>query len=270
MKTRSAVILCAAVVLIAALSVLTFAGFSSGKYTYLPLSQAASGDFEYSGGTAVTVKVTGTDDPAGTVEALRSRFASLYPSAVCSAVGSDMLRVTDSRTGMAEYYENLATQKFRVEFRDAEGTVILTKDDIDGVTVDRYSSSSSYFYTGAKLTQEGREKYDAYRDGVSSKNLSIYLDGQTYTSYLQTYDESKGLLKIVTSLGSENETYQGAQNFALYLTVKEIDATSNVVYHGEAKSALRGTALPRVQLISVIVLAAICLFLIVRFGLNGL
>ena len=91
MKTRSAVILCVAGVLIAALSILTFAGFRTGKYTYMPLAQAAAGDLEYSGGSAVTVKVSGTDDPAAAVELLRGRFAMLYPSASCSALGSDML-----------------------------------------------------------------------------------------------------------------------------------------------------------------------------------
>ena len=271
MKTRSAVILCIAVVLIAALSILTFAGFRTGKYTYMPLAQAAAGDLEYSGGSAVTVKVTGTDDPAAAVELLRGRFAMLYPSASCSALGSDMLLITDSRTGMAEYYENLATQKFRMEFHDADGTVILTKDDIASVTVDRYSATSTYFYAGAVLTPEGREKYLAYRGEASTaKNLSLYLDGQSYPSYLQAYDESKGMLRLVPSLGSENESYQGAQNLALYLTVKELDATSSVVYHGDVKSFARGTALTRVQWMSLIALAVVCVFLVARYRLNGL
>jgi len=203
MKKRKAIsLLVLSVIVLALWGFLTFASFQIPEYTiggrtyvnnYDSVMSSIDLGIDLEGGVYVVLRVDpeATKDMSsreiedginGSISILRTRLDGKgYTEATIQRVGDDQIRIEIPAVDNAEEVFDIIGKTAQLEFRDANGEVILTGDLVKKayVTMD----DNSQYAVGLEFNKEGTQKFaDATTSAASSNaKIGIYVDDELLT-----------------------------------------------------------------------------------------
>ena len=280
MRKKSLIILVLAVLLTAALGVMTFAGLTvGGKTVFKPVTETLSLGLDLRGGV-YTIYLADQADYSneefgalldGTAEVIRARLTSQgYTEANVSLQGSDSIRVEIPNVTDPQQVLDLLGTPAHLTFTDQYGNVIMEGKDIEEVGP-AYSEQDAMYVVSFKLNDEGTKKFaDGTRKNVG-KPISIVLDGQEISS--PTVNEAitggRGSITLGRNL-TRQESYDAALELstlimsgALPLDIEESETRAISATLGE-------NAMDKALIAGIIGVCAIFLFMAIVYRMPGL
>ncbi|MGB7604926.1 MAG: protein translocase subunit SecD [Lutisporaceae bacterium] len=195
MKSKNIAIFMAIVLLIAFSAYITAFGLPLGKYEIVPVKSLIKLGLDLRGGA--TVLLQAKDDPNDplndekmerAVVTIRERVDSLgvaEPTIVRQ--GNNRIEVQLPEVKDSQRALEVIGQTAQLEFRDENGTVVLTGADVENATVEMSSEMGTSYVVSLKLNPEGATKFkDATASNVG-KQIGIYLDNSLVSN--PTVDE---------------------------------------------------------------------------------
>lgn len=184
MKSKNIAIFMAIVLLIAFAAYITAFGLPLGKYEIVPVKSLIKLGLDLRGGA--TVLLQAKDNPSDplndekmerAVVTIRERVDSLgvsEPSIVRQ--GSNRIEVQLPEVKDSQRALEVIGQTAQLEFREADGNVVLTGADVENATVEMSNEMGTSYVVSLKLKPEGATKFkDATARNVG-KQIGIYLD----------------------------------------------------------------------------------------------
>lgn len=184
MKSKNIAIFMAIVLLIAFAAYITAFGLPLGKYEVVPVKSLIKLGLDLRGGATVLLQAKDNpNDPLNdekmerAVVTIRERVDSLgvsEPSIVRQ--GSNRIEVQLPEIKDSQRALEVIGQTAQLEFREADGNVVLTGADVENATVEMSNEMGTSYVVGLKLKPEGATKFkDATARNVG-KQIGIYLD----------------------------------------------------------------------------------------------
>lgn len=184
MKSKNIAIFMAIVLLIAFAAYITAFGLPLGKYEVVPVKSLIKLGLDLRGGA--TVLLQAKDNPSDplndekmerAVVTIRERVDSLgvaEPTIVRQ--GSNRIEVQLPEVKDSQRALEVIGQTAQLEFREADGNVVLTGADVENATVEMSNEMGTSYVVSLKLKPEGATKFkDATARNVG-KQIGIYLD----------------------------------------------------------------------------------------------
>lgn len=184
MKSKNIAIFMAIVLLIAFAAYVTAFGLPLGKYDVVPVKDLIRLGLDLRGGATVVLQAKeNPNDPVDdekmnrAVVTIRERVDSLgvaEPSIVRQ--GNNRIEVQLPEIKDSQRALEVIGQTAQLEFRQEDGTVVLTGADVEDASVISSSQIGSAYEVSLKLKPEGAEKFKVATQNNIGKQIGIYLD----------------------------------------------------------------------------------------------
>ena len=196
------------------------------------------------------------------VKVIKTRLNNLGETDADVSLKGDVIH-TELRKMSASFRSSrlsLAVMEGHFEFKDANGTVVLTEKDVASAKPNVKTSSSTYtIYLDFKLTDEGKQKLA----DANASYLSVTCDDNSVASYATA---SNG--EVSAYLGTGDTAYSTAYNLAFLINSGSVDAKLTQSGTG-AVAASSGIVLNVVILLCAALLVCTLIYLVVIGKLTG-
>jgi SecD/SecF fusion protein len=259
-------------------SVLTVLPFNLGINDYVPVVNNISLGIDLKGGVYVLMEASNIDKDGnvmedrvfddtveGTITVLTNRLvAKGFTEATVVRQGDNRIRIEIPDVENTEEIFDLIGKPARLEFKDENGTVLLTGSDLETAyaTYEQDQNSTNYgkAAVGLKFNAEGTVKFaEATRNNLNKK-ISIYVDDNLVSEPTVNQEITGG-----NAIISPMESYEAAQNLAIQLQSGALPLTLETKESGSISPTLGQDALKGGLIAGVIGLVLVMIFMVIYY-----
>ena len=225
----------------------------------LPLNRALGGGI-YSEYTATVAEGENLDETVqSSIKVIKERLQGLGEEDVDVFLkGSDTIRMELRSMDSSRFssVRSLAVMPARFEYRNSDGTVLLTEKDITGAGLTVNDSQTAYL-VNVTVSDEGVKKLEE----ANVTYVSVYADNESVASYASVSGN-----KISMSFGTSN--FNTASNVAYLINTGAVDATLTLKESGDV-AASAGNVKTVVLIVAAALLVLSLVYLLVTAKLTG-
>ncbi len=280
MKAKSIVKLILALVVIAALVVVTFTGVTIGSYQMLPITENVKLGLDIAGGSYVEYQAIegdknlsdiSTNDIDTTVAILRQRATSQgYTEAVVTYMNNGRFRVELPDVKDPNEASQLLGKVAKLTFTEPDGTVVVEGTDIKNATY-QYGQATDEGYqhfVSLELTSEGAKKFADATARLIGQAISINLDETVVAAPTVQTEITDG--NAVITMGNTEEAETEARNIASLIRSGQLPFALEEVGLSTVSATLGQNSFANALLAGIISVIIIAIFMIVLYRLLGL
>ena len=270
-KGKNILILAVVVALTVCVGLLAINGAQVGKWRLKPVGSAISLGLDLRGGVYAVYKATdpGQEDLdtliEGTIGIMRTRLSDKgYNEATVTKQGNERIRIEIPDVQDPNEVLDIIGTPAHMEFRDPDGNVVLTGDDVKSATA-MTDAAGSQFTVQLVLNDSGKESFAKATAANIGKSISIYLDDNMISSPTVNEAITAGEAVITGNFTLEEarELASLIQSGALPLDIEQDEVS--------AVSATLGVdVIERAVTAGVIGVILVMLFMIAVYRLSGL
>lgn len=270
-KGKDILILAVIVALTVCVGLLAINGAQFGKWRLKPVGEAISLGLDLRGGVYAVYKAK---DPSqenldtlidGTINIMRTRLSDKgYNEATVTKQGNDRIRIEIPDVQDPASVLNIIGTPAHLEFRTADGEVVITGDDVQSATAVTDAAGSEY-KVRLVLNDSGKEAFAKATSENIGKAISIYLDDDVISSprVNSAITGGEAVIEGNFTLESARELASLIQSGALPLDIEQDEVS--------AVSATLGVdVIERAVKAGVIGVVLVMLFMIVMYRMSGL
>ncbi len=258
-------------VLISSLAYTMIYGLDLGKYDVVPVKNLIKQGLDLRGG--VTVLLEAKDDPADPLsdekmnrakEVLGRRIDTLgltEPTIV--RVGGNRIEVQLPDVKDPQEAMSIIGKTAKLEFRDEEGNVVLTGEDVKDAKVILGSMQGTY-EVGLSLNAEGAKKFAAATEANLNKKIGIYLDEDQISNPIVNNIISGGEATIQGMDGVEE-----AERLAMLIRGGALPVEMTILSKTAVGPQLGANAFSKTVTAGLIGIAIVMLFMIAYYRVPG-
>lgn len=280
MKAKGIVKLVLALVVIAALVVVTFTGVTIGSYQMMPITDSIKLGLDIAGGSYVEYQAIegdknlsdiSTDDVDTTIAILRQRATSQgYTEAVVTYMNNGRFRVELPDVKDPNEASQLLGKVAKLTFTEPDGTVVVEGIDIKNATYQYGQATDEGYqhYVSLELNAEGAKKFADATSRLIGQAISINLDETVVAAPTVQTEITDG--NAVITMGNSEEAEKEARNIASLIRSGQLPFALQEVGLSTVSATLGQNSFSRALLAGIISVIIIALFMIVLYRLLGL
>ena len=266
-KSKSLTLFLLCVVAIISLAFAGFKGFVVAGWEFKSFNKAITKGLDLQGGVSVLMEIQ-EDDVSYDVRQRTKQLLELrvnkigVAETVVTEEGDKRIRIDiPGAYDSNEIVENLS-KTGNLEFRDADGNVVLTGKDVEKATSILDDTSSPV--VSLELNDEGQSKFAEVTANNIGKTISIYMDDELVSSPVvqSTITNGKAVINGMSSMDEATKLAGIISSGALPVTVKAVSVES-------VGAQLGSEALPNALKAGAIGVGLIFLFMIVCYRVPG-
>lgn len=266
-KSKSLTLFLLCVVAIISLAFAGFKGFVVAGWEFKSFNKAITKGLDLQGGVSVLMEIQ-EDDVSNDVRQRTKQLLELrvnkigVAETVVTEEGDKRIRIDiPGAYDSNEIVENLS-KTGNLEFRDADGNVVLTGKDVEKATSILDDTSSPV--VSLELNDEGQSKFAEVTANNIGKTISIYMDDELVSSPVvqSTITNGKAVINGMSSMDEATKLAGIISSGALPVTVKAVSVES-------VGAQLGSEALPNALKAGAIGVGLIFLFMIVWYRVPG-
>ncbi|MCQ2559827.1 MAG: protein translocase subunit SecD [Clostridia bacterium] len=275
MKTGKIAALVVIILVVAAMVTISVASIfpaDSAISKYLPLVQKINLGLDLQGGVRVVLQGTDNSGEAVTASrmddlksAIERRVNSLGVSEPSIYVqGEDRLVIELAGVDDPEEAVNKIIQVAYLEFKDEEGNVWLTGDDLKDAQAVLTSTTSDVAEIQLRFSSEGAKKFADATEALLGKKLCIYLDGE------QISDPTvQAVLSDGEAVITGRYTLEEANNLAINLRSGALPVQVQVIEKNTVGPTLGSDSLSKSEKAGVVGIIAVLIFMLIYYRIPG-
>lgn len=280
MKAKSIVKLVLALIVMAAIVVVTFTGVTIGSYQMMPITDSIKLGLDIAGGSYVEYQAIegdknlsdiSTDDVDTTIAILRQRATSQgYTEAVVTYMNNGRFRVELPDVKDPNEASQLLGKVAKLTFTEPDGTVVVEGTDIKNATY-QYGQATDEGYqhfVSLELNAEGAKKFADATSRLIGQAISINLDETVVAAPTVQTEITDG--SAVITMGNSEEAEKEARNIASLIRSGQLPFALQEVGLSTVSATLGQNSFSRALLAGIISIIIIALFMIVLYRLLGL
>ncbi len=275
MKTGKIAALVVIILVVAAMVIISVASIfpaDSAIAKYLPLVQKINLGLDLQGGVRVVLQGTDNSGEAVTASrmddlksAIERRVNSLGVSEPSIYVqGEDRLVIELAGVDDPEEAVNKIIQVAYLEFKDEEGHVWLTGDDLKDAQAVLTSTTSDVAEIQLRFSSEGAKKFADATEALLGKKLCIYLDGEQISDPTVQAVISDGEAVI-----TGHYTLEEANNLAINLRSGALPVQVQVIEKNTVGPTLGSDSLSKSEKAGVVGIIAVLIFMLIYYRIPG-
>lgn len=280
MKAKGIVKLVLALIVIAALVVVTFTGVTIGSYKMMPITDSIKLGLDIAGGSYVEYQAVegnenlsdiSTDEVDTTIAILRQRATSQgYTEAVVTYMNNGRFRVELPDVKDPNEASQLLGKVAKLTFTEPDGTVVVEGTDIKNATY-QYGQATDEGYqhfVSLELNAEGAKKFADATKRLIGQPISINLDETVVAAPTVQTEITDG--SAVITMGNTEESETEARNIASLIRSGQLPFALQEVGLSTVSATLGQNSFGRALLAGVVSIIVIAIFMIILYRLLGL
>ncbi|MBR6523584.1 MAG: protein translocase subunit SecD [Clostridia bacterium] len=280
MKAKSIVKLVLALIVMAAIVVVTFTGVTIGSYQMMPITNSVKLGLDIAGGSYVEYQAIegdknlsdiSTDEVDTTVAILRQRATSQgYTEAVVTYMNNGRFRVELPDVKDPNEASQLLGKVAKLTFTEPDGTVVVEGIDIKNATYQYGQATDEGYqhYVSLELNSEGAKKFADATSRLIGQAISINLDETVVAAPTVQTAITDG--SAVITMGNTAEAETEARNIASLIRSGQLPFALQEVGLSTVSATLGQNSFDRALLAGIVSIIIIALFMIVLYRLLGL
>ena len=279
MKAKSIVKLVLALIVMAAIVVVTFTGVTIGSYQMMPITDSIKLGLDIAGGSYVEYQAIegdknlsdiSTNDVDTTIAILRQRAtAQGYTEAVVTYMNNGRFRVELPDVKDPNEASQLLGKVAKLTFTEPDGTVVVEGIDIKNATY-QYGQATDEGYqhfVSLELNSEGAKKFADATSRLIGQAISINLDDTVVAAPTVQSEITDG--NAVITMGNSEEAEKEARNIASLIRSGQLPFALQEVGLSTVSATLGQNSFDRALLAGIVSIIVIILFMMVLYRLLG-
>nr|MDD6335800.1 protein translocase subunit SecD [bacterium] len=271
-KAKPAILLSVTVVVTILIGVLALTGMKVGLYDLKPWYSVIQQGLDLAGGMSAVYDAKETEGMTdadiatklnNTISVIRKRLdAKGYTEATVTKQGSTRIRVEIPGVSDEAAVLELLSKPSKLEFKDADGNVLMEGQDVKSATAGYQSASEVVVYF--QLTDEGSKKFAEATKNNMGKTISIVVDGETVSA-----PKVNSVISNGAGIIEGDFTYEQAQNLAIAIESGALPLNMEQTEMRTVSASLGQNVLYYSLIAGIIGIALVMLYMIIMYRLPG-